>query len=105
LFPFQSGIHEKVLLDRISQPEAGKSGTSKKSQPVVGKLGSSLQLSWSHYIQLLKIDDESERNFYEIEAIQSNWGKRELIQVKNFMISNDSVVMHFLSSAASPLVY
>ena len=40
--------------DRIPQPPAGKSGTDKKSQPVVGKLGSALQLSWSHYIQLLK---------------------------------------------------
>lgn len=69
--------------DRISQPAAGKSGIIKKSQPVVGKLGSSLQLSWSHYIQLLKIDDENERNFYEIEAIQNNWGKRELIRQFN----------------------
>ena len=35
-------------------------------------------LSWSHYIQLMKIDDENERNFYEIEATQNNWSVREL---------------------------
>jgi len=35
-------------------------------------------LSWSHYIQLLKIKDKAERNFYEIEAIQNNWSFREL---------------------------
>ena len=68
---------------RISQPAAGKSGTNKKSQPLVGKLTNALQLSWSHYIQLLKIDDENERNFYEIEAMQNNWGKRELIRQFN----------------------
>jgi predicted nuclease of restriction endonuclease-like (RecB) superfamily len=41
------------------------------------------KLSWSHYIQLLKIDNETERSFYEIEAIQGNWGKRELIRRYN----------------------
>ena len=66
--------------NRISQPPVGKSSRAKKSQPVVGKLGGPLQLSWSYYIQLLKIQDENERNFYEIEAIQNNWGKRELIR-------------------------
>jgi predicted nuclease of restriction endonuclease-like (RecB) superfamily len=35
-------------------------------------------LSWSHYIQLMKIDDDNERNFYEIEATQNNWSVREL---------------------------
>jgi predicted nuclease of restriction endonuclease-like (RecB) superfamily len=69
--------------DRISQPVAGKLMQGKKSQPLVGKLGGSLQLSWSHYVQLLKIQDENERNFYEIEAIQNNWGKRELIRQYN----------------------
>ena len=44
---------------RISQPRVGKSGPTKKSQPVVGKLGNQFQLSWSHYIQLLKIENES----------------------------------------------
>lgn len=65
---------------RISQPPVGKSSSPGKSQPVVGKLKGTLQLSWSHYIQLLKIEDENERNFYEIEVIQNNWGKRELIR-------------------------
>jgi len=68
---------------RISQPAVGKSPSTRKSQPVVGKLVGPLQLSWSHYIQLLKIEDENERNFYEIEAIQNNWGKRELIRQFN----------------------
>ncbi|MDQ0594932.1 putative nuclease of restriction endonuclease-like (RecB) superfamily [Chryseobacterium ginsenosidimutans] len=40
-------------------------------------------LSWSHYIQLMKIDDENERNFYEIEATENNWSVRELTRQFN----------------------
>lgn len=35
-------------------------------------------LSWSHYIELLKIDDPLERSFYEKEAQAEHWGVREL---------------------------
>lgn len=35
-------------------------------------------LSWSHYLKLIKIDDENERNFYEIEAFENSWSLREL---------------------------
>ncbi len=35
-------------------------------------------LSWSHYYELLKIDDDLERNFYESQAINENWSIREL---------------------------
>lgn len=36
------------------------------------------KLSWSHYIKLMRIDDELERKFYEIEALKNNWSLREL---------------------------
>jgi len=36
------------------------------------------QLSWSHYLKLIRIEDENERKFYEIEAIENNWSLREL---------------------------
>ena len=35
-------------------------------------------LSWSHYIELLKLDDPLERSFYEREAEAERWGVREL---------------------------
>jgi predicted nuclease of restriction endonuclease-like (RecB) superfamily len=35
-------------------------------------------LSWSQYIELLKIDDPQERSFYEKEAESEHWGVREL---------------------------
>jgi predicted nuclease of restriction endonuclease-like (RecB) superfamily len=36
------------------------------------------QLSWSHYIELLKIDDDLERNFYQQQTIKESWSIREL---------------------------
>lgn len=36
------------------------------------------QLTWSHYLELIKIDDEDRRNFYMHECIDSNWNVREL---------------------------
>jgi predicted nuclease of restriction endonuclease-like (RecB) superfamily len=39
---------------------------------------SNFQLSWSHFSILLKIENEDERNFYEIEAANNNWSVREL---------------------------
>lgn len=38
----------------------------------------SAKLSWSHYVELLKIDDPLERSFYLKECEQENWGVREL---------------------------
>lgn len=36
------------------------------------------QLSWSHYLKLIRITDKEERKFYEIEATQNQWSLREL---------------------------
>lgn len=36
------------------------------------------KLSWSHYLKLMRIEDELERKFYEIESSKNNWSLREL---------------------------
>jgi predicted nuclease of restriction endonuclease-like (RecB) superfamily len=36
------------------------------------------KLSWTHYIQLMKIENIDERGFYEIESASNNWSVREL---------------------------
>jgi predicted nuclease of restriction endonuclease-like (RecB) superfamily len=36
------------------------------------------QLTWSHYVFLISIDDSKERRFYEIESIKYQWSLREL---------------------------
>ncbi len=35
-------------------------------------------LSWSHYLQLIRIENDEERGFYEIEAAKENWSVRTL---------------------------
>ena len=35
-------------------------------------------LSWSHYLILMRIKDINPRNFYEIEIFENNWSLREL---------------------------
>ena len=41
-------------------------------------LSVNFNLSWSHYLKLMRIDDENERKFYEIESAKNNWSVREL---------------------------
>jgi predicted nuclease of restriction endonuclease-like (RecB) superfamily len=40
------------------------------------------KLSWSHYFELLKIDDDLERKFYEKQCIHEAWSVRELKRQK-----------------------
>lgn len=63
----------------------------KKRQPLVSQFdnthktsdGNSFILSWSLYIQLIRISNEEERRFYEIEAFNNKWSKRELSRQYN----------------------
>lgn len=41
-------------------------------------LSAEFKLSWSHYLTLMRINDENERRFYEVESIKNNWSLREL---------------------------
>ena len=41
-------------------------------------LSDEFNLSWSHYLKLMRIDDVNERKFYEIESFKNNWSLREL---------------------------
>ena len=40
-------------------------------------------LSWSHYVELLKLDDDLERAFYEKQAIAEKWSVPELKRQKD----------------------
>jgi len=40
------------------------------------------QLSWSHYVELLKIDDPLERSFYEKQTLIERWSVAQLIRQK-----------------------
>lgn len=47
-----------------------------KAYPNFNEISSNL--SWSHYLELMIIEDRDKRNFYEKECINSNWSVREL---------------------------
>ena len=47
---------------------------SQKAQSLI----SFFKLTWTHYVFLMRIDDEKERSFYEIESEKYNWSVREL---------------------------
>lgn len=67
------------LLKHKMQTVSAQSQGMLKSQTVSGKFDRlPLTLSWSHYVFLMGLKDENERNFYEIEAGEQNWSLREL---------------------------
>jgi predicted nuclease of restriction endonuclease-like (RecB) superfamily len=43
-------------------------------------------LSWSHILELTRIDNTTKRAFYELECIKSNWSTRELKRQMNSML-------------------
>lgn len=43
----------------------------------------SQKLSWSHYVELLKIEHNLERSFYEKQCLNENWSVRELKRQKD----------------------
>jgi predicted nuclease of restriction endonuclease-like (RecB) superfamily len=52
--------------------------SAKSSNPQIGQaLSDQFKLSWSHYIKLMRVDDEKERSFYEIECFNNGWSLRE----------------------------
>lgn len=47
-------------------------------------------LTWSHYRALLKVENETAREFYIEESVKSDWSVRELTRQINSFTSNDS---------------
>lgn len=46
----------------------------------------SSELSWSHYLELIKIKEEQKRNFYMQECINSKWSVRELQRQRDSLL-------------------
>jgi len=71
-----------IFKNRIAKTEKSASlmrkSKEEKSASLMRKIESPFNLTWTHYLQLQKIENEEERNFYEIEAVNNNWSVREL---------------------------
>lgn len=68
------------ISETVSRKSVTSKKTSQKSETVSRKLQqqASFKLSWSHYVLLLRIENNNERSFYEKEAISEGWSVREL---------------------------
>lgn len=76
----------KTLSERLSK-EFGKGFSQRNLEQIrqfyavyskTQTLSAEFNLSWSHYMKLIRIEDELERKFYEIEAFKNNWSLREV---------------------------
>lgn len=70
-------------LQKISQKLSDESEISSTPLTKFGNqkqqtLSDNFNLSWSHYLKLMRIKDIKERKFYEIESFKNNWSLREL---------------------------
>ena len=43
-------------------------------------------LSWTHYRTLLKVENQTARNFYEVEAVKNSWSTRQLARQINSLL-------------------
>ena len=68
-----------VYQDRISEKLYQKFAVEKseKASRILNE-EKPFQLSWSHYVKLMRMEDETERQFYETESIKNGWSLPEL---------------------------
>jgi predicted nuclease of restriction endonuclease-like (RecB) superfamily len=68
----------KIRQTMFSQLQKGDE--LQKSQTMFSELANtkSFNLSWSHYLVLMRVENENARKFYEIEAINNQWNVRFL---------------------------
>lgn len=62
---------------RIVQSAIAQSSSDEIPKSMIS-FSEQFKVSWTHYIQLMRINDANEREFYEQEAAGNNWSVREL---------------------------
>jgi len=97
-FPIRQTVSAESIEKRKSQIPFGKSKTVSRKFTIPQTVSAKFQisrtlsdefepvLSWSHYCELLKVDEPLARSFYEQEGNQNNWSVRELKRQINSML-------------------
>lgn len=70
-----------------SKDSIGETAFPQSEQLPITREGRKFYLSWSHYLILMRISNEDERHFYEIECYRNGWNKNEW---------DDSMEVHFM---------
>ena len=73
--PDESEGNDRPQIRQALLGEFGNGPANKKSQAMISQLYP-FTLSWSHYLVLMRIKNDDERRFYEIEATNQNWSYR-----------------------------
>lgn len=73
-------------LNTIFPTVSGKLTTHKKNEFSFEPEVLLSSLSFSHFVELLNIDDALKRSFYEVQSIKNNWSARELGRAINTML-------------------
>lgn len=73
---------QSAELTQPANAEIGHTARDQSWQP--GQLH--LNLSWTHYRALLRVESSDARGFYEIESLQNNWSARELERQINSLL-------------------
>lgn len=71
-------IKNSETVSRNSKDSISSSLSTNFRNEKMQTLSSFFKLTWSHYVFLMRIDDEKERRFYKIESERHNWSVREL---------------------------
>jgi len=71
-------LYYPQIRETVSPELITDAGSIRDSLTPVSKNRLLTRLSFTHIAELLNIDDETKRNFYEIEAINGGWSVREL---------------------------
>jgi len=69
-FPILQTLSAKLEIEKLQTVSA------KSEDEILAK--SIDKLNWSHFVRLLGVKDNDERNFYIIETAQNRWSEREL---------------------------
>lgn len=65
-------------MQSIKLTQLGKQCLANSKNYPVTINGRIFQLSWSHYLKLMRITNIEERHFYEIESVKNDWSLSEL---------------------------
>ena len=71
-------LNNQILQTLSAESQNQNSSTTLTNLKNTQILSANFNLSWSHYLKLMRINDVNERKFYEIESFKNNWSLREL---------------------------
>lgn len=77
-FPISQPLGEKLTASSDAIPFHGKRRPKEKALPSPLPPEQLARITWTHFLELVRIDDPWKRAFYENELLQGRWSKRQL---------------------------